>query len=78
MNNAEHAIEHHHRHEQVSTGATQAIDPMCGMKVDPERTNFYATHDNVTYHFCSAGCRSKFVAAPDQYLALLRLKRMSL
>ncbi|MDH8613110.1 heavy metal-binding domain-containing protein, partial [Klebsiella pneumoniae] len=21
-----------------------------------------------TYHFCSAGCRSKFEAAPEQYL----------
>ncbi|WP_066112613.1 MULTISPECIES: heavy metal translocating P-type ATPase [Sphingomonadales] len=69
MKNAEHAAEHHHHHEQVSSGATQAIDPVCGMKVDPESTDFHATHDDVTYHFCSAGCRGKFVAAPDQYLA---------
>ncbi|GBH30812.1 heavy metal translocating P-type ATPase [Sphingobium xenophagum] len=69
MKNAEHATEHHHHHEQASANATQAIDPVCGMKVDPESTDFHATHDNVTYHFCSAGCRGKFVAAPDQYLA---------
>lgn len=69
MKNAGHATEHHHHHEQASAGAPQAIDPVCGMKVNPESTDFHATHNSVTYHFCSAGCRSKFVAAPDQYLA---------
>jgi len=69
MNNAEHVAHHRHQTEQAPVVATQAVDPVCGMKVDPERTDFHATHDDVTYHFCSAGCRGKFVAAPDQYLA---------
>jgi Cu+-exporting ATPase len=69
MKNAGHATEHHHRHEQASAGPPHAIDPLCGMKVDPESTDFHATHNSTTCHFCSADCRSKFVAAPDQYLA---------
>jgi YHS domain-containing protein len=33
-----------------------AIDPVCGMKVNPATTAHHATHDGVQYHFCSAGC----------------------
>jgi len=36
--------------------------------VDPERTEHHADHRGETFHFCSARCRDKFVAAPEQYL----------
>ena len=45
------------------------IDPVCGMKVDPDTTPHHAEHDGTAYHFCSARCREKFVAAPGKYLA---------
>ncbi|TPG47989.1 heavy metal translocating P-type ATPase [Sphingomonas glacialis] len=41
---------------------------MCGMTVDPAKTAHHAEHAGQTYHFCSAGCRTKFVANPDAYL----------
>ncbi|WP_086011239.1 heavy metal translocating P-type ATPase [Sphingomonas sp. PAMC 26605] len=41
---------------------------MCGMTVDPAKTAHHAEHADQTYHFCSAGCRTKFVANPDAYL----------
>nr|WP_318248339.1 heavy metal translocating P-type ATPase [Novosphingobium percolationis] len=44
------------------------MDPVCGMTVDPGATPHHATHAGHDYHFCSAGCRSKFVADPDRYL----------
>mgnify|MGYP003392824665 CR=1 FL=1 len=44
------------------------LDPVCGMTVDPATTAHHATHEGTEYHFCSAGCRTKFVAAPAQYL----------
>ena len=44
------------------------IDPVCGMKVDPETTAHHATHDGIHYHFCSAGCLGKFTADPAKYL----------
>jgi Cu+-exporting ATPase len=47
---------------------TKAIDPVCGMTVDPERSPHRAEHAGSTYHFCSAGCRTKFVAEPGRYL----------
>jgi Cu+-exporting ATPase len=38
------------------------------MTVDPNATPHHADHDGQTYHFCSQGCRSKFVANPSAYL----------
>jgi Cu+-exporting ATPase len=43
-------------------------DPVCGMTVDPKTTSHHAEHDGHTYHFCSARCREKFVAAPSSWL----------
>jgi Cu+-exporting ATPase len=43
-------------------------DPVCGMVVDPAATPHHARHGGADYHFCSAGCRTKFLAEPDKYL----------
>ena len=45
-----------------------AIDPVCGMKVDPHTSALKADHGGRTYYFCSAGCRAKFIADPLKYL----------
>ena len=47
---------------------TSVLDPVCGMRVDPSKTAHHADHDGRDYHFCSAGCRAKFVADPVGYL----------
>ena len=39
------------------------------MPVDPAKTAHHAAHDGQEYHFCSAGCRTKFVAEPAKYLS---------
>ena len=46
-----------------------AIDPVCGMTVDPHTAKHRHTHHGHSYYFCSAGCRTKFIADPDRYLA---------
>jgi len=46
----------------------KAVDPVCGMTVDPATTAHRAAHEDQDYFFCSAGCRTKFVAEPDRYL----------
>src|SRR3546814_2119451 len=38
------------------------------MTVDPATPPHHATHDGTDYHFCSAGCRTKFLADPQRYL----------
>ncbi|GLK74078.1 copper-translocating P-type ATPase [Ancylobacter dichloromethanicus] len=45
-----------------------AKDPVCGMDVDPHTATLKADHGGITYYFCSAGCRAKFVADPPKYL----------
>jgi P-type Cu+ transporter len=51
------------------TPATKAmIDPVCGMKVSPD-SGHHAMHEGRHVAFCSASCRSKFVAQPGRYAA---------
>ncbi|GAA0202822.1 Cu+-exporting ATPase [Brevundimonas nasdae] len=60
---AGHGSGHGHDH---SAGLT--TDPVCGMSVDAQTTAHHAVHAGHEHHFCSAGCRAKFVADPDAYL----------
>ncbi|MBX9614790.1 MAG: heavy metal translocating P-type ATPase [Caulobacteraceae bacterium] len=48
--------------------AKTAIDAVCGMSVNPATTAHRATHEHTDYFFCSAGCRTKFIASPQTYL----------
>jgi Cu+-exporting ATPase len=55
----------HHHHE---VPASAALDPVCGMTVDPHTAKHRADHQGHTYYFCSAGCRARFVNDPQKYL----------
>ena len=37
-----------------------AIDPICGMTVDPATAAGRYEYKGVTYYFCSAGCQAAF------------------
>ena len=56
-----------HRHDR----AAAAVDPVCGMTVDPGKSPHRHAHAGTTYWFCCAGCRAKFMADPDKYLSTL-------
>lgn len=72
---------HSHRHDHVDQtdvpkqahqagdcGANPAPqDPVCGMPVT-EASTHNAEHAGRPYWFCSAGCRTKFLANPHKYL----------
>jgi P-type Cu+ transporter len=60
--------EHHHRHDHHDTPAAVAVDPVCGMTVDPHNARYRAEYHGRTSYFCSAGCRAKFIADPQKYL----------
>jgi Cu+-exporting ATPase len=53
---------------RVADAANSVIDPVCGMTVDPAKTPHHAEHLGAAYHFCSAGCLTKFTADPEYYL----------
>ncbi|MDX2266194.1 MAG: heavy metal translocating P-type ATPase [Hyphomicrobiales bacterium] len=50
----------------ASEGA--AIDPVCGMSVDPHTAKHHADFGGQPYYFCSVGCKTKFEADPAKYL----------
>lgn len=58
----------HAQHRQDGISGT-VVDPVCGMNVDPQKTAHHATHADHDHHFCSVGCREKFVANPERYLS---------
>lgn len=51
----------------MDTTHTRAIDPVCGMEVDPTAAAGESTHGGDTYFFCSAGCKRAFDAAPERF-----------
>ncbi|MFO0987834.1 MAG: heavy metal translocating P-type ATPase [Alphaproteobacteria bacterium] len=53
----------------LAKAAAKAIDPVCGMSVDPATAKHACEHGGQTHYFCSAGCRTKFAADPAGYLA---------
>ena len=50
---------------RVEIGAAEpemAVDPVCGMEVDPANAAATATVEGLTHFFCSTGCRDHFLA----------------
>jgi len=75
MSSNEHAHEHHRHHERPapsahdSEAAATVTDPVCGMRVKLGAGKPSFEYRGGTFHFCSNGCRTKFAAEPDRYLA---------
>src|SRR3954470_2231675 len=52
----------------IASPASPAIDPVCGMTVDPATARASHVHDGQTYYFCCTHCLDKFRADPQRYL----------
>ena len=46
-----------------------ATDPICGMTVDPANAKAKSSYKGKDFFFCCTGCKSKFDADPERYLA---------
>jgi len=59
------------KHDSTSSGAEPSgaalKDPVCGMTVTPASPHHHES-GGTTYYFCSAGCKTKFIADPNRYL----------
>lgn len=55
------------RMNSAATSSDQAVDPVCGMSLVPERSAGVAVHDGHTYYFCCHHCLSKFQQNPAAY-----------
>lgn len=70
-----HSDHDHHAHGgccstkgAVPTTKSVVRDPVCGMTADPVAGKATTEHNGHPYHFCSQGCRAKFVAEPEKFL----------
>jgi len=45
-----------------------AIDPVCGMDVEPEEAAATSVYRGQTYYFCAQGCKIAFDREPERYL----------
>ncbi|WP_162473704.1 YHS domain-containing protein [Serratia microhaemolytica] len=43
-------------------------DPVCGMPVDPEKSESRLSYQDKLFFFCSAACALKFKTHPEQYI----------
>jgi YHS domain-containing protein/uncharacterized membrane protein YraQ (UPF0718 family) len=44
-----------------------AVDPVCGMTVDPVTATERVQHEGATFYFCSSGCREAFEEDPGRF-----------
>jgi Cu+-exporting ATPase len=68
MSTQGHERAHDHAGHAHAGAPARAVDPVCGMRVDPATTPHKHTYKGETYYFCAPGCRSKFAAHPEKYL----------
>ena len=54
--------------ENAAKSLHMAIDPVCGMTVDPHAGKPSESFGGTTYFFCSEGCRINFAKEPGRYL----------
>src|SRR3569623_1535595 len=73
----DHTHAHQHNHGGCGCGSKKAAmptdghakDPVCGMSVTIDGAKHRLDHQGQTYYFCCNGCRTKFAADPQKYLA---------
>jgi len=72
MNHQHPPEKHPHAHSPVpvpAEGDSRPVDPVCGMKVNPEAPKGGTLeYEGRTYFFCNPKCREKFRAEPQKYL----------
>src|SRR5688572_9862471 len=56
-------------HNHSSSGARGAIDPVCGMTVNPESAAGSFEFEGKPHYFCSHHCREKFRENPRSFLS---------
>jgi len=63
----------HHKHDDSTRPDGQrrdddSRDPVCGMSIDPNTTEYRHVHAGQEWYFCSRKCFEKFRSEPDRYV----------
>lgn len=76
---ADHGHDDHAHHEAGATEQGTAIDPVCGMTIDPEAARakgLHSSYQGSEYFFCGKGCKLEFDDDPERYLDLTYVPSM--
>src|SRR5574340_388085 len=46
-----------------------AIDPVCGMTVEPEKAKGISVYNGSTIYFCAPNCKKRFDSDPEAFMA---------
>ena len=52
----------------TTPNAASVLDPVCGMRIDPNTASARYEYENATFYFCHPSCQEKFRAHPKHYL----------
>jgi Cu+-exporting ATPase len=55
------------KEHDMSENSPKAMDPVCGMSVDPATAAATVDYEGHTYYFCGKGCAKSFSADPGKY-----------
>jgi YHS domain-containing protein len=58
-----------------STSTKTVIDPVCGMQVNPCKTDLMAEYGEKNFYFCAEGCLSAFQDNPEKFTKTQSRKR---
>ncbi len=47
---------------------SMAIDPICGMELDPQTAEYKSEYKGKTYYFCSFDCKKQFDMEPEAHM----------
>jgi YHS domain-containing protein len=66
-----HDADHHEHMPATHERPAHAMDPVCGMTVDPataQAKGLHSEHKGTDYFFCGKGCKLEFDEDPERYL----------
>ena len=61
----------------LSKNKLTAIDPVCGLEVDPAKAKILEAIRGHAYHFCTEKCRDEFKKDPLKYGDILNFTKKS-
>jgi len=53
----------------IEMAEEKAVDPVCGMSVDPKKTPYKSVYKGKIYYFCSKMCKEAFDRDPEGVLS---------
>jgi YHS domain-containing protein len=56
------------KEDSAHSGASIAVDPVCGMILAKEEASESVSYGGKSYYFCHPGCRESFLKDPEIYL----------